>query len=400
MNNNLSKNEQLKKMIEFQDHCKKCIENICSSISKLHTSMLKNKISEKEFFIKFYLIIHYIWKEMNKYEFIYFIKLQKIISKCKKSKKQDNYHYFNQKIKAIERKFLKKSQDFMLIHQNDYFKKLAFWNKYFTSKRYPETTKNSIEEIKKIFNDKKILDNMPLFLKEFASIFLIHKKTIEKEIISDGYTKSLFCAQTCTTGLIEIVYSLNDLDTNITKEHWARYLIFLYSVVLDLPIKKLLLFDNQQIFELFKKSASFKKTNMRMLKTAIFSYWEKNYSVAGVLFNVIIENLIRNIVEENDGIIINLINLKKLDGYEYSGINKLLSEKKAFFNKFGPDLGSEIIFHLKIILISKIGQNWRNKTIHGIHSNKNEESIKSHWLFHTLCLFLLTKSDNYISTKR
>ncbi len=387
-----------KEIKKRQDQYKKLKETTSSEILNLRTLFFEKKIVEEKFFEELNKLFDIHLNIINKYNFIYFVNFHKLISKCKKPKKQENYHIFNQKITVIEKKFLKKNQDFMLIHEKNWFQKWNFWNKTFLL-NHDENLKNLEQLAKLIFNDKKLLNNALSFLEKLADFFLIKKNIIEKKIVLDEVIMSIIFPKFCATGLLEIIYSRKDFDDNERMESDSQIWIFFNSLAIKSCIKNLLSFEKQQVFEIFEKSASFKNINIEILKTAIYSYWNQNYSAADVLFSVIIENLIRNTVQENNGIVIEPKNKEKFFGYKYLGINDLLKEKNAFFDRFGSNLGELVIFHMKVILVSKFSQNWRNKTLHAISANENEESIKSHWLFQTICVFLLPKKDDPKTTK-
>ncbi|MBU1935098.1 DUF4209 domain-containing protein, partial [Patescibacteria group bacterium] len=130
------------------------------------------------------------------------------------------------------------------------------------------------------------------------------------------------------------------------------------------------------------------KDRRLLFRRGLYAGFKSDYVISTHILGLQIENSIRYVLN-NEGVITTSLNTEGIQ--EEIDLNRLLDFKELI-----PIFGEDLIFDLKGLLISRFGDNLRNRIAHGLLSSNNffsQSVIYLWWLMLKICAFPLYREN-------
>ena len=185
--------------------------------------------------------------------------------------------------------------------------------------------------------------------------------------------------------------SLKDDYPQYLQRHATQYVQF-NAIFLSLTIDELKRrFSKNDIVKYFDQVAVLQNEDKEYLRRALAAYWEGDYLVASHFLIPLIESSIRELIRLCGGII---LKPNSINGYDRVPLNQLLYLQGDIVQGVFSELGEDMLFYLRLVLIDKLGMNLRNNFAHGLEKRTFFSREASDRLFHVLlCLSFIKERE-------
>jgi len=185
--------------------------------------------------------------------------------------------------------------------------------------------------------------------------------------------------------------SLKDDYPQHLQRHATQY-VQLNAIFLSLTIDELKKrFSKEVVIKYFDQVAVLQNEDKEYLHRALTAYWDGDYLVASHFFIPLIESSIRELIRLCGGIILKPNNIS---GYDRLTLTQLLYSQGDIVQGVFSQLGEDMLFYLRLVLIEKLGMNLRNNFAHGLEKRTFFSREASDRLFHVLsCMSFIKKRD-------
>lgn len=127
-----------------------------------------------------------------------------------------------------------------------------------------------------------------------------------------------------------------------------------------------------------KDSAILSESRINVIRKGVQAYFDNDFIVCEHLLIPQIETSIRNLIEQNNGV---LLEPSSLDGFQLKTFNKLLLDDIVKYT-----LGKDIQIYFRAVYTDPRGWNLRNKICHGLSEPNSSSRSTSERVLHTLLI--------------
>jgi hypothetical protein len=126
-------------------------------------------------------------------------------------------------------------------------------------------------------------------------------------------------------------------------------------------------YEDVELIKIMKSSGLHSKSDDLVIETLVSLYWRKEYFTFVHVAVPFVESSLRRLFTTS-GMATQRLN-KKIGGYEYRPINKLLQDPHAelVFKQISNETGPDLLHTINMIFTEKLGLNIRNNLAHGIY---------------------------------
>lgn len=132
------------------------------------------------------------------------------------------------------------------------------------------------------------------------------------------------------------------------------------------------------IMNFIKDSAIISESRINLIRKGVQAYFDNDFIVCEHLLIPQIETSIRNLIEQNNGV---LLELSSLDAFQLKTFNKLLLDDIVKYT-----LGKDIQMYFRALYTDPRGWNLRNKICHGLSEPSSSSRSTSERILHSLLI--------------